>query len=317
MNAIQLHTFACDVVGQGICSVDYLCRLPGYPRLDEKTELVEFSMQGGGPVPTALVALARLGASCSYIGRVGDDNGGHFVRDALEQEGVDCSGLVVSPRARTPRAFVWIDSPTGMKSIAADRTGIEDLTPEELSQERAISGRYLLIDGKESRAAIAMARWARQAGAEVVLDVGSPRKRMEELLEVTDYLVTSESFARRMDPEDPMEAARALADLGPPVVVITLGPGGCVCLSAEGSFRQPAFDVPVVDTTGAGDVFHGGFIYGLLCRLDLPAAVRFASAVAALKCGHMGGRAGIPTLAQAQEFLRQRTSPPEGAGPAA
>jgi ribokinase len=316
MMTIQPHTFAGDVVGQGICSVDYLSRLPRYPRLDEKTELLEFSMQGGGPVPTALVALARLGASCSYIGRVGDDTGGRFVRDGLEQEGIDCSGLVVSPGARTPRAFVWIDDPTGMKSIAADRTGIEDLDPEELSQERAASGRYLLIDGKESRAAIAMARWARRAGAEVVLDVGSPRKRTEELLEVTDYLVVSESFAHRSGPGDPLEAARALHALGPPVVVVTLGPGGCVCVSAEGSFRQPAFDVPVVDTTGSGDVFHGGFIYGLLCGLDLPAAVRFASAAAALKCRHLGGRAGVPTLAQVEEFLCRRTAPPQGAGPA-
>jgi sulfofructose kinase len=298
------HGFEYDVVGQGICAVDYLCRLPRYPELDQKTELLEFSMQGGGPVPTALAALARLGTRCLYLGKVGDDEAGRFVRRSLEEDGVDTGGIVVSPPARTPRAFVWIDGTTGLKSIAADRTGIEDLQPGELCREQVASGRFLLIDGKEGAVAIAAARWSHEAGAEVVLDVGSPRERMEELLAVTDYLVASESFVRRYaGGQDPREAVGSLSRMGPQVVVVTMGKKGCICLSPGGVFHHPAFSVPVVDTTGAGDVFHGGFLYGLLSGWDLPAAVRFASAAAALKCRHIGGRSGIPTLDQVERFL--------------
>jgi ribokinase len=308
LSAIGSHRFAYDVVGQGVCAVDYLCRLPRYPRLDEKTELVEFSMQGGGPVPTALVALSRLGARTCYLGKVGDDQNGHFVRESLEREGVDTAGLVVDPGARTPQAFVWIDAPSGLKSIAADRTGLQPMRAEEMSAELASAGRYLLIDGKETQAALSAARWARQAGAEVVLDVGSPRSRMEELLRSTDYLVASKNFVEQFGgARDPLDVLRSLADQGPQVVLVTLGRNGCICLSPEGSFRQPAFSVPVVDTTGAGDVFHGGFIYGLLRGWDLSTAVRFASAMAALKCRRLGGRAGIPTLAQVENFLFQRS----------
>jgi len=320
LSAMGSHRFAYDVVGQGVCAVDYLCRLPHYPRLDEKTELVEFSMQGGGPVPTALVALARLGARTCYLGKVGDDEGGRFVRESLEHEGVDTAGLVIDPGARTPQAFVWIDGPSGLKSIAADRTGLQPMGAEEMSPELAAAGRYLLIDGKETQAALSAARWARQAGAEVVLDVGSPRSRMEELLRSTDYLVASKNFVDQLGgARDPLDVLRSLADRGPRVVVVTLGSNGCLCLSPDGSFRQPAFSVPVVDTTGAGDVFHGGFMYGLLRGWDLPTAVRFASAMAAIKCRRLGGRAGIPTLPQVEDFISRqagRTFSGEGkAGP--
>ena len=296
--------FQYDVVGQGVCAVDYLCRLPHYPRLDEKTELMEFSMQGGGPVPTALVALARLGARACYLGKVGDDHEGRFIRQTLEQEGVDVSGLVVSPRSRTTRAFVWIDGPSGLKSIAADRTGLESMRPGEISREQVTAGRYLLIDGKEIEVALTAARWARQAGAEVILDVGSQRTRAEELLGLTDYLIVSESFILQFDGhEDPEAVARDLSRLGPRVVVVTLGHRGSICLSGNELIRQEAFSVPVVDTTGAGDVFHGGFIYGLLQGWDLADIIRFASAAAAIKCGHMGGREGVPSLSQVEEFL--------------
>jgi ribokinase len=150
LKVVGEHNFPYDVVGLGVCAVDFLCRLPRYPKLDEKTELTEFSQQGGGPVPTALVTLARLGARVGYVGKVGGDEVGRFVRESLEREGVDTGGLVATPGARTSRAFVWIDGPSGLKSIAADRTGLSDLRSQEISRDLIASGRYLLIDGKET-----------------------------------------------------------------------------------------------------------------------------------------------------------------------
>jgi len=313
LKTVDARKFPFDVVGLGVCAVDFLCRLPHYPKLDEKTELMQFSMQGGGPVPTALVTLARLGARVSYVGKVGSDEGGRFVKESLEREGVDTQGLVVAPGVRTSRAFVWVDGPSGLKSIAADRTGLENLRPDELSSQLVKAGRYLLIDGKETDAALKAAEWSHQVGAEVVLDVGNRRSQMEQLLRLTDYLVVSEGFALSFgQTEDQEVAARALFRFGPKVVVVTLGHLGSLCLSREDLFRQQAFSVPVIDTTGAGDVFHGAFIYGLLRDWGLRFIVRFASAVAAMKCGQLGGRAGIPTLSQAEEFLSGHSPGPAG-----
>jgi ribokinase len=311
LKTLGTHKFPYDVVGLGVCAVDFLCRLPHYPKLDEKTELTQFSMQGGGPVPTALVTLARLGARVCYVGKVGDDEGGQFVRESLEQEGVDIGGLMLTPGARTSRAFVWIDGPSGLKSIAADRTGLETLRPDELSSKRVKAGRYLLIDGKETDAALQAAEWSHQVGAEVVLDVGNRRSKMEQLLRLTDYLVVSENFALDFGETNDQEvAARTLFRCGPRVVVVTLGHKGSIILSREGLFHQPAFSIPVIDTTGAGDVFHGAFIYGLLRSWDLRHIMRFASAVAAIKCEKLGGRAGIPTLSQVEEFLASKPQAP-------
>ncbi|MDZ7260875.1 MAG: PfkB family carbohydrate kinase [candidate division KSB1 bacterium] len=293
-----------DCVGLGICAADYLCLLPEYPALDEKTELLAFSKQGGGPVPTALVTLARLGARVSYIGKVGDDTEGQFLIQQFQQEGVDLSALIVDKNVRTPQAFIWVDRATGKKVIALNRTNMIDVQPEELSRHQVIAGQFLHLDGREVAASIQAAQWAKEAGCQVVLDVGSLRPQMERLLSLADYPIVSENFVRQFwGSLEPSAAARRLLNYGSKAAVVTCGRNGSFAASAQYDFYQPAFEVVTVDTTGAGDVYHGAFIFGLLQKWDLPRILKFASAVAAIKCTQLGGRAGIPSLKQVQEFL--------------
>jgi len=300
-----------DCVGLGICAVDYLCLLASYPQIDEKTVLQSFSKQGGGPTPTALVALARLGARTAYIGKVGHDEGGEFIARDLENEGVNTTFLIKDKTVRTPDAFIWIDSPSGKRTVVLNRTQMSDISLHEMSLKKVAAGKAFLIDGWEVEASIQAAQWARQAGKIVIADFGSLREKIEEMLYLVDYPIVSEKFMRQMWGEiAPGEAVNKLLKWGAKAAIITCGIRGCYGANANGMFHQPAFKVPVIDTTGAGDVFHGAAIYAILQGWTLPQLLRFASAVAALKCSALGGRAGIPKLPEVDAFLNQNLNYP-------
>ncbi|MBN1350887.1 sugar kinase [candidate division KSB1 bacterium] len=293
-----------DCVGFGLCASDYLCLLPEYPALDQKTELIAFAKNGGGPVPTAMVTLARLGARSAFIGKVGDDAEGRYIIDELQKEGVDTGGVRIDPESATPQAFIWIDNPSGKKTIALNRTGISAFKATELNERLICSGRILHLDGREVEPSLLAAECARKAGRTVVMDVGSLRPRIESLLSMVDYPVVSENFVLQYFGRiDHAQAAEKLLQFGCSAAVVTCGNRGCFGATKSGIIFQPAFDVNVVDTTGAGDVFHGAFIYGLLQKWELASTLRFASAVAALKCTQLGGRTGIPNLEGVESFL--------------
>ncbi len=295
-----------DVIGLGIAPLDILGILPRYPSLDEKTEFAQTSIQGGGPVPTAMVTLARLGAKVSFVGKIGQDSNGIRVKEGLEKEGVDTSRLIIDPKAKTTVAYIWIDGRSGKKAIALDRTGISNLQPQELNREHITSCRFLHLDGRETQACIRAAQWAREERIKVVLDLGSLRPRLESILGLTDYLITSRGFAQTYTGlKDPEKAAQTLFRPGYQAAVVTLGARGSVGVSSSGTVYQPSFKVKVVDTTGAGDVFHGAFIYSLLQGWDLAKALRFSNGAAALKCTQVGGREGIPTREEVERFMKE------------
>ncbi|MBN2012725.1 hypothetical protein JW960_25575 [candidate division KSB1 bacterium] len=293
-----------DCVGIGICAVDYLCLLSHYPALDEKMDAEQFSYQGGGPVPNALITLARLGAKTAYIGVVGDDEHGKFTLEEFEQEWVDISGVVVDKNCQTNQAFIWIDQQTGKKTVVLNKNSTAELMPNELSNRHITSTRYLHLDGRETEATIAAIELAKEAGVEIVLDAGSPRKRIEEILSLVDYPIVSESFCRNyLKTSNYEEGLEKLVLKGASIAVVTCGAKGCYAADSTGVVFQPAFNVNVVDTTGAGDVYHGAFIYGLLQNWELPQIMKFAAATAAIKCMHLGGRNGIPDLNKVNQFL--------------
>ena len=310
-----------DVVGLGCSALDYLGVVPRCPRLDEKIEMLNFTRQGGGPVATALVALSRLGASTSYVGKVGDDEAGKFILREFEKEGVDTSGVVIEKGASSLVAFCVAEKNTGKRTIFWHRGTCSGLDPRELNKQLILSAKFLHLDGHEIRAAIEAAKWAKAKkidpvrhvdrtksnGVKVVLDPDLNLPEMEELVKLTDILIAPSNFARDFTKEeDYSKAAEKLFALGPEVVVITLGEKGCLCRSGKGMFTKPAFRVKVVDTTGAGDVFHGAFVYGLLRGWDLEKTAEFSNAASAIKCTKLGGRAGIPTLKQVEDFLASR-----------
>jgi sulfofructose kinase len=291
----------------GCCCWDYLGVVERYPGLDEKVAMKQLVQQGGGQAGTAMVAVARLGGRAAIFGRVGDDEFGRRNYQAFEEEGVDTSWLVTVPGATSQFAFCVIDEPTGKRSIFYIHGAKGKFRPEELPRERLLDCRCLLLDGHHNEAAVAAAGWAREQGLPVVLDLERPQPQDEQLVSLCTHPIVTEDFAIDFTgASDFREAARAMLARGPEAVVITRGAEGAVAFTAEQTIEQPAFEVePIVDTTGAGDVFHGAFAYGIALGYDLAHNLAFASAVAALKCRTLGGRAGIPTMQETLAFLQE------------
>ncbi len=296
-----------DVVGVGYTAYDYLGIVPHLPEPDTKLEVLELLEQGGGPVSTALVTLARLGRKPALIAKIGGDTRGRLMLEDLHREGVDTRGVVVSPEHDSQFAFIMVEPEKGHRTILWGRAGLPNLTEDEIDLDLVRSARLLHVDNHEIPAAIAAARAAKEAGIPVLVDAGTPDGRIEELLSRVDYAVASQSFPEKLTGiRDPVKALEAICSYGPRLAAMTLGSDGAMALTEDGVFRSPGFPVKVVDTTGAGDVFHGAFAYGVLEGWDVPEILRFSSAVAAMKCGSLGGRTGIPTLPEVEEFLRER-----------
>lgn len=298
------------VTALGGCCWDYLGIIPRYPALDEKVAMRELSMQGGGQAGTAIVTVARLGGRAAIFSRIGDDEFGRRIRKSFEDEGVDTSWLIEVPGATSQFAFCAIDETSGRRTIFYIHGTKGKFMPEEIDRAALLNCRCLLVDGHHNVAAAAAVRWAREEGVPVVLDLERPQDEDEILVSHATHPIVPEDFALRFTGESDLEAAGwSMLARGPQVVVITSGPQGCTAFTHEGVIHQPALPVePIVDTTGAGDVFHGAFAYGIALGYDLRENLRFASAVAALKCRALGGRAGIPTMNEVQQFLGRSQS---------
>ena len=299
---------AYDVVGLGCACLDFLGIVPRLPAGDEQIWMSDSTQQGGGMVSTALVTLSRLGASTAFVGKIGNDMAGRFVKEEFDLYGVDATHLGIAPGESTPISMILVDAPTGERTIMAGGTTVA-LPAAEVPAELVSSAKYLHLDNTNRRAALTAARLARDSGVPVVLDADtvSPPEDLEDLLHLTDYLIASRVFSKALTGQaDPSEAAKALSSYGPAVTVVTLGEEGSHTLAGGRSFHTPAFPVGVVDTTGAGDVYHGAFIFGLLQAWEVEKTAEFASAVAAMSCTRLGGRSGIPDLKCALDFLRVR-----------
>lgn len=276
--------------------MDTICVVPRFPRPNTKTHIREIRVEPGGQVATALTTCTRLGLRARYIGSVGNDDYGRAQLASLRDESLELHVREVDG-ARTQIAFIVLEEGVGERTILWRRDPALQYPVEALKREWITSARLLHLDGCDSAAALQAARWARDAGIPIVIDIDEfYDNSTHELLRLVDYLIASSDFAG-----DPRELAERY---GCKVVGITRGSEGAI-FAAEGRIIQSgSFKVPVADTTGAGDVFHGGFIYGLLQKWDLPDVIRFAHAVAAMKCMHVGARRGIPTLPEVKKFLK-------------
>jgi ribokinase len=291
---------AADALGVGLATLDFVGVVERYPGLDAKVDLSAFSLQGGGPVATALCALARLGARTALCGRVADDPPGEAIRRGLGDAGVDVTALGVQPGRVSPCSFVAVDRASGRRTVFHSRGSVDPPGPADLDLSALDGARVLLVDGHWPRAQIAACERARERGVPVVLGAGSRREGMGELVALCDVLIAAERFAAELAPRGEIEdSLQELALLGPRTVVVTLGAQGSVGLDGERLIRTPALAVDVTDTTGAGDAYHGAFAYGLLSGGPVERCMRLASVVAGLKCRALGGRAGLPTLVEA------------------
>ncbi|MBI2413581.1 MAG: sugar kinase [Deltaproteobacteria bacterium] len=292
------------VAGLGQCSLDYIALLERYPVEDTKEEATKLLIQGGGPVATALVSLARLGVRTEFTGVVSDDDAGSLIIKGLKDEGVGVRNIKVRKGGASQTAFIVVNGRTGSRTILWKRPTVTPLKSTEVNAEFLKGADFLLLDGLMKDASLKAGRLAGKLGVPVMLDAGKVRDGMLELARLSDYIVASEEFARNLK-LSPKDALSYLAASSPRAVTITLGKKGSVTWQNGKVFTQKAFRVKAVDTTGAGDVFHGGYIYGVLQKWDIRKTVEFASAFAALKCRKPGGRAGIPTLNETLRFIKR------------
>ncbi len=287
-----------EVFGLGQCSLDFIGRVDLYPSPDVKCELTETVIQGGGPVATALVALSRWGVLCRFAGVIGDDLFGGMIRESLDGEGIDTSGLIIRKGAESQFAFITAEpEQEGRRTIFWKRPTGDPPEPEEIDREGLCHARVFLTDGLFPEVSLAAAKAAKAANVRVVVDAGTLREGMLDLARQSDYFLASEHFARALAGEGgPVEACYRMAELGPGVVGVTMGPKGCVALAGGHMIEQPAYPVKAVDTTGCGDVFHAGVVYGLLHGWVTARCLDFASWAASRVALRLGGRAGIPSL---------------------
>lgn len=348
-----------DVVGLGFCCADDLLLLSEIPGPDGRAVIRRRETAGGGMVATAMVAVARLGGRAGFVGKVGDDARGNWIRTDFQTFGVDVSRMVVQVGATSHQTVVLVDERTGARSFLSARGNLEEVQPEDLDGHYLTRSAILHLSDA-SPAALQAARWAKEAGMQVGFDGTHFHPSLWSLMPLVDYLIVSRFFASEFtahrtgrgigrtaqgfaslpnsgtasrrgqehakeaqgasgghidalhpNEEAPAERgerllgiARQLRAYGPPVVVVTEGEHGSWCASPEGDFHTPAYPAPRVrDTTGAGDVFHGAFLFGQAKRWNLRRSLHVASATASLKCRELGGRAGIPTLDEVMHVI--------------
>ena len=295
-----------DAVALGLNAADHLIVVPHYPGFNSKVPLLSHTLAPGGQCATAMVALARLGMRTRYIGKIGSDDLGRFQIESLVSEGVECSGLTIAEGADSQIAFIVIDEASGERTVIWHRDERLMISPDEVDQAAVTSGRVLLLDGHNVAASIAAARYARDAGIPTVLDIDNIYPGAEELMPLIDFLISSTSFPLRMTEESDLRTAlKKLSEMtGSMFVAATLGTEGVLAYFREEYIYSPAFTVDCRDTTGAGDAFHGGFIYGLLAGLAVEETLRVANAIAGLKCRAIGARTALPTLEELNALLR-------------
>ncbi|CAN5358904.1 sugar kinase [soil metagenome] len=293
-----LETNDFDAVGFGTNAVDYLIRVPEYPEFNSKIELSEYSTAAGGEVASTMVGLCRLGLTTMYAGRFGSDPAGELGRKSLVDEGVDITYAETVHGAQTQVAFILIDERNGERTVIWKRDSRLAYTESDAPVEAATRGRVLHLTPHDPLACIQMATAARATGAVVSLDIDNVFPGIEVLLPLVDVCIASADFpAKLFGISDARDALIEFKQrFGCPIIGLTKGVTGSIVL-CDGSFIEtPGFEVDggCVDTTGSGDAYRTGFLYGMLSGLTVEDAARSANAVASLKCRGIGARFALP-----------------------
>lgn len=296
-----------DAVGFGLNAVDHLIVVPHYPAFDTKVRLLDHTLSAGGQTASAMVALSRLGLKTTYAGRFGSDAEGAFGLKSLQDDDVNVDFAEVVAGARNQIAFITIDARSGERTIVWDRDDRLAYQREEAPVAIGPMGRVLHLDAHDPPACVRVAQAARASGTIVSADIDNVYDGLPELLPLIDIMIGSKEFPARVTGIAGERAA--LIELqqrfGCTLVGMTIGGAGAV-VYCEGRFiESPGFEAPggCRDTTGAGDAFHAGFLYGLLTGADIETSLKLGNAVAAIKCSALGARTALPNKSQLEEFL--------------
>jgi sugar/nucleoside kinase (ribokinase family) len=298
-----------DVVGFGTNAVDFLIQVPHYPEFNSKVELNDYVQAAGGEVATSMAGLQRLGLRTSYIGRFGNDHAGEIGIESLCREGVDMRFAETIDGARTQIAFIVIDERNGERTVIWKRDEKLHYTPDEVPLEAVASTKVLHFTPHDARACLRLAEEARARGTIISIDVDNVFEDIEHLLGMMDVIIASSDFPAKLF--GPIEARAALHKLqrrfGAAVVGITLGENGSLLLCDDNLIETSGFDVPggCKDTTGAGDSFRVGLLYGMIKGESIEDSARIANAVAALKCRAIGARTALPTPDEVDDLMKK------------
>ena len=293
-----------DCIGIGLVTLDRFMLLNRYPQADEKVEAVKSVTMMGGPIANALSVLGRLNCKTAFCGKIGNDDSGKIILRELSGGKVDSSALIQVADSVTPEAQIWVDGNAGTRNVVLYRDKAVSLRPEELPLDLLKNSAFLLIDGRDTEANLLAAAVVRENGGQVVGGFGSLRARMDELIRVCDYLIVSNKFVRQLAPNASIkEVLVKLYSEGIKLAAVTTGEHGCIWIDRGGIQRTPAFEITPLDTTGAGDSFHGAFTYGLLKGWEPGDCIEFASAAAAMTCRVISGNGGFSSENEIRKFM--------------
>lgn len=300
------------LVGVGLNATDTLIFLPEFPRCGSKVNLRSVRISPGGQVATAVIACQRWGLRTRYIGKLGDDHAAEVHREEFERAGTETCLRTVKDCV-SAHSIILVDE-RGERTVLWGRDPRLALRPDELNRPSIVNARVLLVDGCDTEAAITAARWARDARVPTVADLDHAYPGIEALLENIDYLIVSRDFPEQIVHEPDLRKALPLLSRRFQVTLAaaTLGAGGVLAWDGSHFHHARAYQVPVVDTTGAGDIFHAGFIYSLLRGWPLPRQLDFACAAAALNSTRAGARGGIAPIAEIEELMATGERHPPG-----
>ncbi len=292
-----------DVVGVGLNATDTLILLPHHPALGSKVEFRSAHILPGGQVATAIAACQQWGLRTRYVGKVGDDIAAAIHRTEFERLGVEAN-LMTAMGCDSQQAVILVDD-AGERTVLWKRDNRLTLQPEELRREWITTARALHVDGHDTAAAVTAASWARDARVPVIADLDDVYPGVEALIEKVDYLITSRDIPGRLVGDSDLRRSLPVvrSRFGCRLAAATLGHEGVLAWDGLRFHYAPAFQVTTVDTTGAGDIFHAGFIYALLQGWALPRQLDFACAAAALNCTALGARGGIKPVENIETLM--------------
>jgi sulfofructose kinase len=292
-----------DVVGVGLNATDTLIPVAHYPARGSKVEFGSAKVLPGGQVATAMIACQQWGLRTRYIGKVGDDGAAELHRAEFARFGVEAH-LFTAPGCSSQQAFILVDD-SGERTVLWKRDERLTLRPGELQRDWIVNSGALHVDGHDTAAAATAADWARAAGVSVIADLDELYPGVEKLLQSVDCLITSRDIpGRLMEEPDLRKSLPALwKRFGCQLTGATLGEEGVLAWDGTRFHYATAFRVQTVDTTGAGDIFHAGFIYGLLQGWPLPRQLDFACAAAAINCTAVGARGGIQSVDSIEHLI--------------
>lgn len=279
--------------------MDHLFIVSTYPDRGSKCRIIQSARVTGGQAVTAASALHRWGVRVRCIARVGDDPAGERIREDLGKEGIPLDSILCTARAHTQQASICVDRGNGERTIFWERDPALNLDCGDLKRDWFRGVDWLMIDGHEPSADRQACDWVKAEGGRILLDAEALGEAREWLLPNVDVCIASSDFGLiEFGDSDPERTLDRLADYGIPIAAITLGKDGAICDVGGDRFRVPGLPVMAVDTTGAGDIFHAGFVYGMLHRLPPRTCFDLANRAAALSCRYLGGRPGIPLTSE-------------------